>query len=129
MSFEHWEYEVKTLSRVYTESAIKEPITKSLKGSAAEALRSLGPLASVAEILISMKGKYGVASSYDSLKREYYTLVQEENEKVPQFATKIEIKLSSNKWRFPQRFVGNIESNALRDRLFLWPQKRYQGLH
>ena len=59
MSFEHWEYEVETLSRVFTESAIKEAITKSLKGSAAEVLRSLGPLASVAEILTSMKGKCG----------------------------------------------------------------------
>ena len=55
---------------------------------------------------------------FDSLMRNYYTLVQEENEKFPQFATKIEIKLSSIKWRFPQRFVGNIKPNALRDRLF-----------
>ena len=45
--FEHWEYKVETLGRDYTESAIKKAITKSLKGSAAEALRSLGPLASV----------------------------------------------------------------------------------
>ena len=48
VSFEHWNYEVESLSRVYTESAIKEAITKSLKGSAPEALRYLGPLASVA---------------------------------------------------------------------------------
>ena len=95
MSFEPQKYEVETLSRVYTESAIKEAITKSFKGSAAEILRFIGPLASVAEILISMKGKYGVAASCDSLMRDYYILVQEENEKVPQFATKIEIKLSS----------------------------------
>ena len=83
VSFEHWEYEVETLSRVFTESEIKEAITKCLKGSAAEALRSLGPLASVAEIMISMKGKYSVPASYDSLMRDYYTLVQEENEKDP----------------------------------------------
>ena len=59
--------------------------------------------------------------------RDYYTLVQEENEKVPQFATKIEIKLSSIKWRFPQRFVGNIESNALRDRLFFGLKKEIRN--
>ena len=29
VSFEHWEYEVETLSRVYTEIAIKKAITKS----------------------------------------------------------------------------------------------------
>ena len=100
-SFEHWEYEVETFSRVYTITAIKEAIIKSLKVSAAETLRSLGPLASIAEILISTKGKYCVAASYDSLMRDYYTLVQEENE-VPHYATKIEIKLTSIKWRFPK---------------------------
>ena len=116
--YNYYTDKVEILIRVYTESAIKEAITKSLKGSAAKPIRSLGPLASVAEILISMKGKYGVAASYDSLIKDYYTLVQKESEKVPQIATMIEIKLSSIKWRFPQRFVGNIKSNALRDRLF-----------
>ena len=47
VSFEHWEYEIESLRKAYTESAIKEAITKSLKGSAAESLRSLGPLATV----------------------------------------------------------------------------------
>ena len=120
VSFEHWEYAVETLSRVYTESAFKEAITESLKGSAAEALMSL---ASVAEILTSMKGKYSVSVSYDSLMRDYCTLVKEENKKVPQLATKIQMKMSCIKWRFPQRFVGNIESNALWDRLFFGLKK------
>ena len=123
VSFEHWEYEVETLSRVNTESAIKEAITKSLKGLGAETLRSLGPFASVAEILISMKAKYGVAASYDSLMRDYYTLVQEENEKVPHFASKIGMKLSYIRWRFSQRFVGNIKSNVLRDKFIFGLKK------
>ena len=69
VSFEHWEYEIETLRKAYTESAIKEAITKLLKGSAVESLRSLGPLATVEQILQSMKGKYGIAASYDSLMR------------------------------------------------------------
>ena len=70
-----------------------------------------------------MKGKYGVAASYDSLMSDFYTLVQEENQKIPQFATKIEIKLSSIKWRFPQRYVANVKSNALGDKLFFGLKK------
>ena len=31
VSFEHWEYEIETLRKAYTESAIKEVIIKSLK--------------------------------------------------------------------------------------------------
>ena len=47
----------------------------------------------------------------------------EESEKVPQFATKIEIKLASMKWRFPNRFLGNAEFTVLRDRLFFGLKK------
>ena len=71
-----------------------------------------------------MKGKYGIAASYDSLMRDFYALVQEESEKVPQFATKIEIKLASVKWRLPNRFLGNAEFTVLRDRLFFGLKKQ-----
>ena len=124
VSVEHWEYEIETLRKAYTYSTIKEAITKSLKGSAAESFRSLGPLAAIEQILQSMKGKYGIAASYDSLTRDFYALVQEESEKVPQFATKIEIKLASIKWRLPNRFLGNAEFTVLRDRLFFGLKKQ-----
>ena len=123
VSFEHWEYEIETLRKAYTQNAIKEAITKSLKGSTAESLRSLGPLATVEQILQSMKGKYGIAASYDSLMRDFYALVQEESEKVPQFATKIEIKLASIKWRFPNSFLSIAEFTVLRDMLFFGLKK------
>ena len=103
---------------------LKEAITKSLKGFAAESLRSLGPVATVEQILQSMKGKYGIAASYDSLMRDFYALVQEESEKIPQFATKIEIELASIKWRFPNRFLGNAEFTVLGDRLFFGLKKQ-----
>ena len=71
VSFEHWEYEIGTLRKVYTESAMKEAITKSLTGSAAESLRSLGPLPTTEQILESMKRKYGITASDDSLIRDF----------------------------------------------------------
>ena len=42
-------------------------------------------------------------------------MVQEKNEKVPQLATKIEIKLSSMRWGFSQKFVSSVKSNTFRD--------------
>ena len=44
--------------------------------------------------------------------------------KVPQFATKTEIKLASLEWRFPSRFLGNTEYTVLRDRLFFGLKKQ-----
>ena len=56
--------------------------------------------------------------------RDFYSLVQEESEKAPQFATKIKIKLVSIKWRFPNRFLGNAEFTVLRDKLIFVPKKQ-----
>ena len=51
-------------------------------------------------------------------------MVQEESKQFPQFATKIEIKLASIKWRFPNRFLCNAEFTVLRDRLFFGLKKQ-----
>ena len=123
VSFEQWEYEVEILKATHTESAIREAITKSLKGSAAEALRALGPLATLEQILVSFRGKYGIAASYDTLMSDLYTFTQQDEETVPQFATKIETKLSSIKWKFPGNVTVDVESRILRDRLFFGIKK------
>ena len=123
VGFEHWEYEIEILKTSHTESSIKEAITKSLRGSAAEALRALGPMASLEDILTSLRGKYGIAASYDTLMSNLYTLTQESEESVPQFATKVETKLSSIKCKFPGRLTKEIEMKTLRDRLFFGIKK------
>ena len=61
-SFEHWKCEIETPRKAHTESAVKEAITKFLKGSAVKSLRSIGLLATVEQILQSMKGKMGYQS-------------------------------------------------------------------
>ena len=94
-----------------------------MKGSAADDLRPLGPLASVAKILISMKGKYGVAVSYDSVMRDFYTLNQEKRRKVPQFTTQDRNHVVFYQMEVSQGFVCNVESNALRDRISFGLQK------
>ena len=117
-SFEQWEYEVEILRPTHTASAIREAITKSLKGSAAEALRALGINATLESILSSLRGKYGIAASYDTLMTNLYTFTQDTEESVPQFATKIETLLSSIKWKFPGQISPDVETKILRDRLF-----------
>ena len=104
VSFEHWEYEIETLRKADTDSAIKEAITKSLKGSTAESLRSLGPLATVEQVFQSMKRKYGITASYNSLIRVLF-LVTGRVRKGSSVCYQIEIILASIKWRFPTGFL------------------------
>ena len=43
VSFEQWSYELQTLRKTYSDSALKEGIQHSLRGAAADTVRNLGP--------------------------------------------------------------------------------------
>ena len=43
VSFEQWNYELQTLRKTYSDSALREGIQHSLRGAAADTVRNLGP--------------------------------------------------------------------------------------
>ena len=43
VSFEQWGYELQTLRKTYSDSALREGIQHSLRGAAADTVRNLGP--------------------------------------------------------------------------------------
>ena len=50
-SFEQWSYELQTLRKTYSESALREEIQRSLKGDAADTVSNMGPDASLDTII------------------------------------------------------------------------------
>ena len=50
-SFEQWSYELQTLRKTYSESALREGIQRSLKGAAADTVSNMGPDASLDTII------------------------------------------------------------------------------
>ena len=42
-SFEQWSYELQSLRRIYSESALREGIQRSLRGAAADTVHNMGP--------------------------------------------------------------------------------------
>ena len=50
-SFEQWSYELKSLRKTYSESALREGIQRSLKGTAADTVCNMGPDASLDTII------------------------------------------------------------------------------
>ena len=116
-SFEQWFYELQTLRKTCSESALREGIHRSLKGAAADTVHNMGPGASL-DTIIKKFSIYGYVKSKDLLMRDFYRADQGEEESVTSFATWIEGLLSQVRDKFPDKNPLHLEQKLLKDRLF-----------
>ena len=94
VSFEQWSYELQTLRKNYSDSALKEGIQRSLRGAAADTVRNMGPDVPLDTILKKFTIVYGNVKSFDLLMQDFYCADQGEEESIPSFATRVEGLLS-----------------------------------
>ena len=117
-SFEQWSYELQSLRRTYSESALREGIQRSLRGAAADTVCNMGPEATLDSILKKFTIIYGNVKSYDILMGDFYRASQGEEESVTSFATCIEGLLSNVRDKYPHQIPQAKEQQLLKDRLF-----------
>ena len=117
-SFEQWSYELPSLRRTYSESALKEGIQRSLRGAAADTVCNMGPEATLYSIIKKFTIIYGNVKSYDSLMGDFYRACQGEEKSVTSFATHIEGLLSNVRDKYPQHIPQAKEQQLLKDSLF-----------
>ena len=86
-SFEQWSYELQTLRKTYSESALREGIQRSLKGAAVERVQNMGPDTSLDAIIKKINIIYANVKSYDILMGDFYRTNHGEDETVTSFAT------------------------------------------
>ena len=103
MSFEQWSYELQTLGKAYSDSALREGIQCSLRGTTADAVYNKGPSVPLDIILKKFTIIYGNVKSFDLLIRDFYRADQGKDETIPSFATRIEEFLSQIRDRFPNQ--------------------------
>ena len=94
VSFQQWSYELQTLRKTYSDSALREGIQHSLRGVAADTVRNMGPDVPLDTILKKFTIVYGNVKSFDLLMRDFYRADQGEEESIPSFATRMEGLLS-----------------------------------
>ena len=70
-TYEQWLFDVKTIRPSYPEGLLKEAIFGSLKGSAADIARGLGPETTVDKVLELLDGVFGRKTNLDMLKDFY----------------------------------------------------------
>ena len=122
-SFEQWSYELQTIRKAYSKSALMEGIQRSLKGVAVDTVCNMGPDASLDTIIKNFTIIYGNVKSYDILMGDFYRADQGEDETVTSFATRIEGLLSHVRDKFPNQIFLAKEQDLLKDRLFHGCQK------
>ena len=70
-TFEQWSYELQTLRKTYSDSALREGIQHSLRGAAADTVRNMGPDVPLDTILKKFTIVYGNVKSFDLLMRDF----------------------------------------------------------
>ena len=122
-SFRVWKFEVDNLKNNFGENEVKRAIHHSVTGPAAEILVRLGQTASVTDILAKYDNIFGVVASSEKLLADFYTAQQKSNEKVAEWACRLEeilshpklANLGDNKAMLKSRFFFGLSSDTLRN--------------
>jgi len=92
VSWATYRYEVEALmaGKFYTREQILQGIRRSLKGSASDKLRIMGPGADLELILTKLESDYGTVESKEMVMRNFYSCTQGVTESVEAYATRLE---------------------------------------
>ena len=118
VSFEQWSYELQTLRKTYSDSALREGIQHSLRGAAADTVRNMGPDVPLDTIIKKFTIVYRNVKSFDLLMWDFDHVDQGEEESIPSFATWVEGLLSQIHDKFPEKLTPPEEQRLLKDHLF-----------
>ena len=113
-SYDQWRFQVVGAQKVCTEEAVHSAIICSMRGEVREMISFLGFDVDLDDILEKVEKWFGKQLSCDCLQQEFYQLAQDKNEKVRQFAGRLEQKYKYLKEKFPDRY----QTKDLKDRLF-----------
>ena len=131
VSFEQWSYELQTLRKTYSDSALREGIQHCLRGVAADTVRNLGPNVPLDTIIKKFTIVYGNVKSFDLLMWDFYQAEQGEEESILSFATCIEGLLSQIWDKFLDKLTHMEEWRLIKDCLFhgckksIWDSVKY----
>ena len=126
VSFEEWSYELQTLRKTYSDSALREDIQHSLRGVAADTVRNMGPYVPLDTIIKKFTIVYGTVKSFDLQMQDFYCVDQGEEESIPSFATWVEGLLSQIHDKFLEKLTHPEEQRLLKDCLFHGCKKSIQ---
>ena len=117
-TYAQWIHEVKQAVDRFPDTTVRNWISRSLRGTPAETVRSLGPGATVQTILQKLEMMHGAVYPLDVMMRRIFSIVQAQGESVTHFATKLESAVSDMKRDHPMRITRVNLEDSIRDRFY-----------
>ena len=125
-TFSQWIHEVREAQTRNPEPTVRNWISRSLRGTPGELVRSLGPLASVDAILRALEGKYGAVAPLDVMMKKLFGMSQGKTESVTNYAVRIESTLANIQRDHPHHVDPAYMESSGRDRFFQGLKKTYR---
>ena len=125
-TFSQWIHEVKEAQARSPEKRVRNWISRSLRGTPGELVRSLGPFASVKTILRALEGKYGAVAPLDVMMKKLFGMSQGKTESVTNYAVRIESTLADIQRDHPRHVDPAYMESSGRDRFFQGLKKIYR---
>ena len=117
-TYAQWIHEVKQALDRFPETTVRNWISRYLRGTPAETVRSLGPGATVQTILQKLEMMHGAVYPLDVMMRRIFSIVQAPGESVTHFATKLESAVSDMKRDHPMKTTRVNLEGSMRDRFY-----------
>ena len=93
--FSQWVHEVRDAFGRFSESTVRNLITRSLRGAPTKLVRGLGHNPPVETVIKQLKTMHRAVSPLDIMMRRLFTLSQGKNEHISGFATRLETAINS----------------------------------
>ena len=113
-SCEQWVWQVKEALKSCTVGAVRIAIVQSVMGEVWEFTAAVGFEESVETLLDKVEDRFGEKWTADGLQQDFYKITQGRNEKVRQFAGRLEAQFK----RLKEKVPGHYDHNMLKERLF-----------
>ena len=117
-SCEQWVWQANEALKSCTVGAVRIAIVQSVRGEVREFTTAVGFEESVETLLDKVEDRFGEKWTADGLQQDFYKITQGKNEKVRQFAGRLEAHFKKLKEKVP----GCYDNNMLKECLF-------QGMH
>ena len=117
-TYEQWIFDVKTIRPSYPEGLLKEAIFGSLKGSAVDIARGLGPETTMDKVLELLDGVFGRKTNPNVFMQEFYKITQDAKEKVSNFGIRLKVTLDRILVFHPESLTSEEVAKKLKDRFY-----------
>ena len=113
-SCEQWVWQAKEALKSCTVGAVRIAIVQSVRGEVQEFTAAVGFEESVETLLDKVEDRFGEKWTADGLQQDFYKIIQGRNEKVRQFAGRLEAQFK----RLKEKVPGHYDHNIFKERLF-----------